>query len=349
MADVELQLLVHAQTDGGPDISCDAKVGRVAACLVLLVLGGIVVVMRRPRSLRFDNEESTSLTMQVGAQFACQTQHAPPCLGQMDVAGYGRVSLVKAGMNTPSQPESAPAWVSDCKVLHMPMTSRTYFAQACDIDYTPELFGPKLYSNFMLLGKKFSYSVDLSMADCGCILAMYLVPMHANSNPGLCGGDYYCDANEVCGVSCAEIDIMEASKNVFRSTSHAATDRGGLGAGLGPNINGLRWDDYHPGSACIDTNAIFSVSVIFQHGDVMVIKLSQGDKACMPEFSVVYPGQDQALSQGMTPVLSYWTDPGTSWFDGPQWHPEAPGLCAAKDHGRCGQVGLMSDFSVEAF
>jgi hypothetical protein len=64
--------------------------------------------------------------------------------------------------------------------------------------------------------------------DCDCNIALYLVSIGENSDPLTtdpdCGLDpFYCDASNVCGRSCTEIDIMEANKYAFLSTLHSKT------------------------------------------------------------------------------------------------------------------------------
>jgi len=268
-----------------------------------------------------------------------------PCVGGIDVGGYGRLWLLQAGANTPAKPSTAPASVMNCNVLQVPMTGRVYGGDRCP---GGPFYWPGLYANMMFLGKAFSFTVDLSAADCGCVVAMYLVSMNHNHARGLCKGDYYCDANSVCGVACTEYDVMEANKHVFRSTAHAADDPGGQAAGLGRGIAGLDWDKYHPGSDCIDTNLPFQVSVHFPPGDTMAIALAQRGHDCQPQiFSVKYPGIDEALSEGMTPVFSYWHSSDTAWFDGPGWNPTAPSFCSLEDYGRCGEMAFFAEMSLD--
>merc|ERR1712190_104363 len=123
------------------------------------------------------------------------------------------------------------------------------------------------YVAMNLLGKTMRFDVDLDNAGCGCNVALYLVSMAQNPHVSDCK-DYYCDANDVCGESCAEIDIMEANTKAWHSTLHTQFDHGGMGAGLGggDGFMGPRdWttSQYGPGAMCIDTNKPFRLSVSF--------------------------------------------------------------------------------------
>jgi hypothetical protein len=129
--------------------------------------------------------------------------------------------------------------------------ARAYLGDSC----TEGHFSNTDYSAWKVLGKTLSITVDLSQATCGCNAAYYLVAMHQNTLPGTCmcgcaalivapssnstptaavlvgkcDGDFYCDANDICGVRCIEIDLVEANTRAFRTTVHKPTDGGGVG------------------------------------------------------------------------------------------------------------------------
>jgi len=71
--------------------------------------------------------------------------------------------------------------------------SRAYLADRCDEN---GLSDASSYAALPVLGKTLSFTVDLSQATCGCVVAAYLVPMRANRERGSCD-DFYCDANKV--------------------------------------------------------------------------------------------------------------------------------------------------------
>ena len=84
--------------------------------------------------------------------------------------------------------------------------------------------GGNAFWNPNLLGAWASIDIELESASCSCNAAWFLVSMPArdwNGNPQKCGyNDYYCDANDVGGCWCPEMDIMEANKYAFQTTPH---------------------------------------------------------------------------------------------------------------------------------
>merc|ERR1719510_2756522 len=133
------------------------------------------------------------------------------------------------------------------------------------------------------------YTTDMSGGGCGCNVALYLVSMKQNPKPSGCE-DYYCDANNVCGESCAEIDIQEANQHAWHSTLHTSQDHGGVGGGYGggDSWNGPRdfgAQEYAPGGRCIDTTKPFQVAVSFptDAGGALTgmnVELSQDGHSC---------------------------------------------------------------------
>ncbi|CAK0837817.1 unnamed protein product, partial [Prorocentrum cordatum] len=172
-------------------------------------------------------------------------------------------SLVNAAWNTPGAP-SGDVEVLPGGTLSAGLQGRTYFADEC---FEGESLYNRICSFFhhrpmRLLGKSVRYTVDLAGAGCGCNAAVYLASMRQNSEATQCM-DHYCDANAVCGESCAEIDLQEANSHAFRTTLHTSEDREGVGVGLGPEL--LHWtsEEYGPGGRCINTSRPFSVQVAF--------------------------------------------------------------------------------------
>eukprot|EP00419_Tripos_fusus_P046316 CAMPEP_0172833952 /NCGR_PEP_ID=MMETSP1075-20121228/24717_1 /TAXON_ID=2916 /ORGANISM="Ceratium fusus, Strain PA161109" /LENGTH=450 /DNA_ID=CAMNT_0013676783 /DNA_START=101 /DNA_END=1450 /DNA_ORIENTATION=- len=338
---------------------CRGAVGLIGAALALCVL--LTESPGRPLASRFGSRAfrgdihlaagnfavlSDSISSSSQTFAGCDYGYRQPCIGPLNVEGQRRLWLIQAGADTPGK-TSAPVTVRECNSVAVPMTGRAYFGDACTPSHAP-FYSPQLYANILFSGQAFSYTVDVSAADCGCIVALYLVSMrHNHDEPGSCGSDYYCDANTVCGVACDEYDVMEASKYAFHATAHSRSDRSGLGSGLGGQATGLNVKDYHPGSECIDTDRPFQVEAYFPPGNMMVITLSQHGRDCTPQaFGVRYPGIDASLMRGMTPVISYWSAPDTGWFDGPAYTPDAPSMCATSKPSKCGRVAHFSDFKV---
>jgi len=278
------------------------------------------------------------------------------CPGNLNLEGFGLTSIVPTGWAKPD------AFVG----LHVSSTgdelvpalgSRAYFAQSCEAG----VYDHTKYLALNLLGKRMRYTTDMSDLGCGCNAAFYLTSMHQNNQPSECS-DYYCDANNVCGQSCAEIDIQEGNKFSWHSTLHGKVDHNGLGKGIGGG--GAGWSgprdwstaEYGPGGSCIDTSKPFQVEVAFPaDGNCQLVgmevtlsqvarsdcelKLSIDNYAEMPEMSM-------ALAAGMTPIVSYWNSADMLWMDGKGADGQGP--CAIDTPEDCGKTTKFSNFSVAA-
>jgi len=236
------------------------------------------------------------------------------------------------------------------------MNGRAYFANEC----RPGVYDHTQYLAFNLLGKTVRYTTDISGLACGCNAAFYLTSMRRNSHASQCS-DYYCDANNVCGESCAEIDLQEANMHSWHSTLHTRTDHSGLGAGYGGG--GAGWSgprdwtsaEYGPGARCIDTSRPFDVAVSFP-ADAgcqltgMQVTLSQKGHDCPLSVNIGnYNGMSElsaALGAGMTPIVSYWSAADMLWMDGQGQ--DMKGACAVDTPGACASATVFSDFSIEA-
>mmetsp|Transcript_136842 Transcript_136842/g.266170 ORF Transcript_136842/g.266170 Transcript_136842/m.266170 type:complete len:772 (+) Transcript_136842:48-2363(+) len=276
---------------------------------------------------------------------------AATCPGNIQLGGHGAVSMIPTGWGDPN---AAALGVSGSAELTASMGSRAYFAEQCNAG----TYSNEDYLALNLLGKTLRYTTDLSGAGCGCNAAMYLTSLKQNTNPSECH-DYYCDANNVCGQSCAEIDIQEANQVAWHSTLHSASDRFGVGGGYGggDGWNGARdWNaaQYGPHASCIDTTAPFEVAVSFPISGpggtltAMLIKLTQQGRSCPLTLSLgSYKGMtelSQALQKGMTPIISYWSSDKMLWMDGKGTDQQGP--CAADKASACGHSVKFYNFSV---
>lgn len=212
-----------------------------------------------------------------------------------------------------------------------------------------EEWEPRGFSLFKLLGRTLSFTVDLHAVGCACNLALYLVEEPArdvDGVPSLAGEDapdfcksspYYCDANQVCGQWCPEIDLMEANNRVFASTPHhcdAPTSAGHYEncdrAGCTGSTKALDVQAYGPGTEfTIDTTKPFHVHTSF-HGDPeaqtfkgVFARLEQDGRELVLDHSSCSSSYLQnlarAMSSGMAMRITYWgQDAQTmSWLDMP--------------------------------
>ena len=271
------------------------------------------------------------------------------CIGSLATAGLSASSLVRnpGGGTAPCcwmHPIAAPARVAGAamQLQLQPRdpakvsrnSARVYLADSC----TEGDYASTTYASPSLLGKTLSLTVDLSAAQCGCNAAFYLVSMAQNTQPGTCGGDYYCDANDVCGVRCAEIDLMEANRYAFHTALHAAWDNNGIAVtiagaqGYGPPTDG----------ATIDTRRPFRVHSYFQsEGGAfteLVTTLTQDDRSVRITTANFRQEITDALIAGMTPTFSYWSNVDMSWLDG--------GAGCWENQDTCGESVVYSELSL---
>lgn len=275
-----------------------------------------------------------------------------PCPGQVNIRGFGLASLVPTGWRTlddfvsvdvPSEREVMPK-----------LGSRAYFSEDCTGTYNSSQ-----YLAFNLLGKTVTYTTDISTLGCGCNAAFYFTPMRHNTRPSECH-DYYCDANNVCGESCAELDIQEGNQYSWHSTLHAQTDPAGLGRGYGgggPGWSGPRqwsFEEYGPGAGCIDTMRPFQVTAMFPADEDckltgVQVTLSQAGHVCQLRLDLDSYSRiaelSETLSAGMTPIVSYWSSDDLQWMDGVGMDGKGP--CQVDNGTLCGASASFSDFSIE--
>lgn len=272
------------------------------------------------------------------------------CPGSVSVGGVGNSEVVAAQWNEPGKP-AGPVEVDSGRIMPG-MWGRAYLAKGC----SSGSYDNAAYLAVKLLGKKITYTTDISQAGCGCNAALYLVPMHKNAEATSCE-DHYCDASWVCGTSCAEIDVQEANTHAWHSALHKNYDMSGVAAGYGGWVhNNNKYDftseKFGPGAKCIDTSFPFQVTASFPEsgGRLMSMDVTLSQRGCSLETSLKdYPADpgfaqmSKALSEGMTPVVSYWKAADMLWMDGPGM---GEGPCKS-DSQHCGSSVQFYGFSVE--
>jgi len=217
-------------------------------------------------------------------------------------------------------------------------------------DECSDSWQPGGFKKLQLLGRTLSFTVDLSRVGCACNVAVYLIETPAKDatgkfHSGTCPwSPYYCDANQVCGSFCPEVDIMEANNHAFQSTPHkcdapseaghyASCDR----AGCAQNTKDQGANVYGPGAGFrIDTTQPFQVITTF-HGSSqlgegagmapasftgMTTVLRQAGREVILDHSMCsgyYGDLVRPMADGMSLRVTYWGDTpqNMSWMDMP--------------------------------
>lgn len=299
-----------------------------------------------------------------GATAAMPGAEGAICPGSISLAESGSTSsiqLTNAIWNVPFDP--AGEVKVDNGVIDVEMFGRTYFSNGCE----PGKYAHSTYSALNLLNKRISWTTNLAAATCGCNAAFYLASLAQNPEESGCK-DFYCDANDVCGVRCSEIDLQEANRHAFHSVLHMANDGSGMGTGYGGggagwnNVRDWTKEEYGPHASCIDTTQPFQVEVSFpteNRGGKMLLramttKVSQNGctlEASVETASYSFNGQGsdveltEALEAGMTPIVSYWSAPDMQWMDGQG--ADGLGPCAQDTPDQCGPSVQFYDFAVD--
>mmetsp|Transcript_129330 Transcript_129330/g.374516 ORF Transcript_129330/g.374516 Transcript_129330/m.374516 type:complete len:630 (-) Transcript_129330:116-2005(-) len=200
---------------------------------------------------------------------------------------------------------------------------------------------PRSIAQFDLLGRTFSFRVDLSEVGCACNVAVYLIssPAIGKSGEFSAGKDrgdqppFYCDANKVGGQWCPEVDIMEANNHAFQATAHKCNspvnghydgcDRGGCYENTRD-----REGSYGPDSTyTIDTRHPFEVETAFPEQDGILLGMVTTLRQEGREVVMDHDGCEQgylnklsaAMQQGMSLRITYWGDDNATmaWMDAP--------------------------------
>lgn len=277
------------------------------------------------------------------------------CPGSVNLAGYRDIMPVSAQWNLGGDAAGVVEVADGAVLAHM--KGRAYFGDACAGGWA---YNNVDYAALQLLGKRFRYTVDVSGTECGCNAALYLTSMKQNFAKSDCL-DHYCDAANVCGVTCAEIDIQEANKHAWHSTLHTASDPEGIAQGYGAYHQEWNASVYGPGARCIDTTQPFDVGVSFPIGAdgqllAMEVELTQTGKPCsLPvrldryKPSGATDGMAEltsALQAGMTPIISYWgISANLEWLDGRGDLGRGP--CDQEISEQCADIVRFSAFAIE--
>lgn len=109
---------------------------------------------------------------------------------------------------------------SNASSFFVKYNNRAYLTNSCQgsmlspissLKFVSDSWDPNQFTKIRLLDQRITVTVDLSQIGCGCNLALYLVSMPGHSDGGKHEPDYYCDANDVGGVWCPEMDLLEAN------------------------------------------------------------------------------------------------------------------------------------------
>jgi len=197
-------------------------------------------------------------------------------------------------------------------------------------------FSPESYQQIKLEDLTIKWTVDMKAATCSCNSAIYMVAMPGKNADGSYApsddGTYYCDANDITGIWCPEMDLAEANQYSVQITPHKCTGKNG-GAwshcdtgGCATNIVDIGLSrDYGPGRK-LDTNREYTQEVVF-NGDLITANFYQdgGQKLSFPVCND-HTQTHQMIEQspdGQVIAISFWGADDMSWLN----HGSCSGSC----------------------
>jgi len=231
--------------------------------------------------------------------------------GSINIEGYGEVFLI------------APDWAPNITVAEDSFTINGY-GRVTFAKIPTDGFEADAYWKADLMGKKFSYTVDLSGVGCHCNANGYFVGMPAPSAGD--SGDFYCDAQMGGGNWCPEYDVFEGNKYTVMQTIHHCNATDGVWdtcdrSGCSQNIYNVDEKAMCPDESCgINTLKPFRMTH-YQDATSATITVEQGESV---EYTYDVCQESGVLDimadsyNGMVFIASVWGGPGIDmgWLDG---------------------------------
>jgi len=206
--------------------------------------------------------------------------------------------------------------------------TRAYLTKSCGG------WSPSNFYQMQLLDKTLSVDVDLSTVSCGCNIAFYLVSMPGYTPTGSFQSDYYCDANNVGGTWCPEMDLMEANQKAFAVAPHKCDPKQGNAytncdrSGCSRKFHSISGAYGYGAGYKINTQMPFTMSWTFKTSGGLLSTIVSTLKQGTNSVSITLDGgcgsgylasMTEAFRAGMVPVFSFWGDSGSTmqWLDVP--------------------------------
>jgi hypothetical protein len=276
--------------------------------------------------------------------------------GQLIVNEDGDDNVYYLSQDVGARSAKEPLFLDGGKGVKIPFDSRYYIMTKPGMRSSPDRDDFKMFS---LMDKTIKYTVDLGGAGCGCNAALYTISMpHAGLGAA---NDWYCDANNIGGQACPEMDLSEMNTNTHKTVMHGCTtpwseencDK------WGPAPNTFNGGAFQRG-ANIDSTKPFTVEHQFSWTQVTTTITQNGrvesrtmhglnTEMGMPHLKGRPNGMSEALRDGQVIAISFWGSEDMSWLDG--CNPPNGGPGSFKGYGNpdsCAAFWTVSDITVTA-